>query len=879
LKNTKTSKITTIILTSLLIASTFLILSTSTVAALDTSIPADMIQYDWVSYQHDPEHTNYNPGPGPSAPNIKWKTKIPGVSGYPIAFNGLLFVGARGTTYALDGGTGEIVWTADLSGQVTKIDETYMMIGSTCVLIEDGSIVWEAPADIGDTLQSFSYNIGYVPELKMFMGARGRTLGVEGGKAWNLPDPSQPPTLAWSVTDQMNIMTGFWVYGDGKAFSGSNDGFLYAFDAQTGDLLWKTAATSMFFYCMTYYNGRIYFGGLDNNLNCWDANTGELLWTYNPQTWYGQWSLVLGAAHGMIYGKNQDTYLYAINADTGQLVWRAKGPGIGYSNKITISGDKIYTQMGEYQYRDFLTGEYAFPEYNCYNALTGELIWTLPLETGAPANSDCAAYGNLYLLPKKGSPAIPGYWEYGGGGSLDEVWCISSETVDWPMFMKDPEHTADGAGPTNLALKWKFKTGAMTYASPSIADGVCYVGSLDNKIYALDAETGSQKWTFETEFPVVSSVAVVNDRVYTGADDGNIYCLDADTGAKIWETFAGGVQKNIIYNSIAVVQCRSSPVVVNGKLYVGALDGNLYCLDTNNGNVIWTYQTDGPILAAPAVADNAVYFPSTRGGYPVGWGPEVTEGDFYKLNADTGSVIWHKEIPYVLNRTSAAGNFLLAAPVVADGKVFVRNGFYENFALDAETGNTLWTYLARFNEGTRSQWGGVVQINAPLYAYGMLFMNDYYGVVALNASSGEEVWFAWLSRENLAPALAYAYGRVYTVTEIGALYVLDALTGEKLSYYDQFGYSQMHSAPSLYNGNLYVGCYDWNVYCFGEARLMDGQPAESGPGTIMPEEPQPTEPSVPAETPLITTEVAIIAVIAVAAVIGLVSFWALRKRK
>jgi outer membrane protein assembly factor BamB len=138
------------------------------------------------------------------------------------------------------------------------------------------------------------------------------------------------------------------------------------------------------------------------------------------------------------------------------------------------------------------------------------------------------------------------------------------------------------------------------------------------------------------------------------------------------------------------------------------------------------------------------------------------------------------------------------------------------------------------------------------------------------------VWFAWLSRENLSPALAYAYGRVYTVTEIGALYVLDALTGEKLSYYDQFGYSQMHSAPSLYNGNLYVGCHDWNVYCFGEARLMSGEPVPSA--SISSEQIIP-EPIEAIETPFITTEVAIIAVIAVAAVIGLVSFWALRKRK
>jgi outer membrane protein assembly factor BamB len=57
----------------------------------------------------------------------------------------------------------------------------------------------------------------------------------------------------------------------------------------------------------------------------------------------------------------------------------------------------------------------------------------------------------------------------------------------------------------------------------------------------------------------------------------------------------------------------------------------------------------------------------------------------------------------------------------------------------------------------------------------------------------------------MAQGLAYAYGRIYTVTETKCLYVLDEFTGAKLSYYNNFG-AQMHSMPSLYNGSLYIGC-------------------------------------------------------------------------
>jgi outer membrane protein assembly factor BamB len=822
-------------------------------AQTTTAIPSELLQYEWPEPFHDASHTYFNPGPAPSSPSISWKVSIPGVSGYPIAINGMVFVQASGKTYALDGATGRIVWTNNVTGNMQKIDSTYMAIGRTCVKVADGSTVWTTTLPISG--QSWSTGCGYVPELKMFLDAQ---YGI------SLPDPSQPPVLVYNLTSQANIQVGYPMYGGGKLFIGSNDGFLRAYDAKTGTLLWKTPSSSMFFYGMSYIDGKVVFGGLDNKMVAWDANTGKELWTYNPQTWCGQWAMGTAVAYGMIYEHNQDTYVYAINATTGQMVWRAKGPGIGYSNTLSVAGGKVYVQMGEYQYRDFDTGAYAQPEYNCYDAYTGQLLWSLPLENSAPNNYQCVAYGNLYLIPTTSSPSVPGVWSYTGqssdsGVSLGEVWCIGSTPQDWAMFMNDPAHTGDGAGPTDLALRWTFPTDGQIYSSPAISNGVCYFGSTDSNIYAVDANNGAQKWAFNTTFPVVSSPAIANGKVYTGADSGSIYCIDAATGTQVWKTFAGGITNNVIWNSIAVVQCRSSPVVVNNRVYVGALDGNLYCLDANSGTVLWKCTTNGPIYVAPTVVDNAVYFPSTTGGYPVGWGPTVTNGSLYKLDANTGAVIWQKQIPYVLNATSSAGNFFLSTVTYGNGMVFLRNSFLKTYGINATTGDIIWIYSGQFNPGTPSQAGGVVQINAPLYRYGALYMNDYYGVVCLNALNGSRVWYTWTSRENLSPALAYAYNRIYTVNEIGVLYVLDSITGEKLSYYDQFGYSQMHAAPSLYNGSLYVGVNDFKLYCLGDARIMAAaaqaastQTPSPAPASITEPTPTVTVASTPAPTPVPT---------------------------
>jgi hypothetical protein len=137
-------------------------------------------------------------------------------------------------------------------------------------------------------------------------------------------------------------------------------------------------------------------------------------------------------------------------------------------------------------------------------------------------------------------------------------------------------------------------------------------------------------------------------------------------------------------------------------------------------------------------------------------------------------------------------------------------------------------------------------------------MSDFYGVVCVNATNGQEIWFAWLSRENAAEGLAYSFGRLYTVTENRVLFVIDAQTGAKRSYYDQFG-SQMHSAPSLNNGSAYVGSWDWGLYRFSDSKptpvtpVSTPTPAPTATPTPI-STPTPTAAPTPIPTPIPTVQ-------------------------
>ena len=166
------------------------------------------------------------------------------------------------------------------------------------------------------------------------------------------------------------------------------------------------------------------------------------------------------------------------------------------------------------------------------------------------------------------------------------------------------------------------------------------------------------------------------------------------------------------------------------------------------------------------IVDNAVYV-SASTKYP--------NGTCYKLDANSGSVIWNVTIP---DWSTAPGGNLFASPTVASdlGMVFVRADRCFNYALNATTGQTIWIHKNYVDPGQPLR-GGPEQHDAILYVDSLLYFNNYYVTDCLNATDGSVVWESYLARETVAPGISYAYQRLYFVNQNRVLYVLDAQTG------------------------------------------------------------------------------------------------------
>ena len=265
------------------------------------------------------------------------------------------------------------------------------------------------------------------------------------------------------------------------------------------------------------------------------------------------------------------------------------------------------------------------------------------------------------------------------------------------------------------------------------------------------------------------SPAVVNGVVYFGSDDGNVYALNASTGAKLWS-----------YN--AYWNVASSPAVANGVVYVGCAL-NLCALDASTGALLWSYNI-GFVPSSPAVANGVVYIGSGN------------DGNVYALNASTGALLWSFATTYPIT----------SAPAVANGVVYISSNLNDIYALNASTGALLWSYPTQ---------AGPDYVSSPAVANGVVYVGcggapGGVNVCALNASTGVLLWsYAPVGGTNyVSPAVAN--GVVYVGASDHNVYALNASTGVKLWSYPTG--SSIESAPAVANGVVYIGSDDGNIY-------------------------------------------------------------------
>jgi glucose dehydrogenase len=185
------------------------------------------------------------------------------------------------------------------------------------------------------------------------------------------------------------------------------------------------------------------------------------------------------------------------------------------------------------------------------------------------------------------------------------------------------DNTLYSLDPVTGNVKWT--TPGPTSKTPWLAGALIlndsvYAAAGDGQLYAFNLSDGKQRWVFPASIHSLWTSPITDGKlIYLATLDHEVYALSPDN-KKIW---AVTLDNGII----------GAPSYLDGTLFVGTLSGNLYALNAADGSQKWVKMLDGGIWGTPGTDGENVYVGTVKG----------SAGKFYGLKASTGEIIWTKD--------------------------------------------------------------------------------------------------------------------------------------------------------------------------------------------------------------------------------------------
>lgn len=309
---------------------------------------------------------------------------------------------------------------------------------------------------------------------------------------------------------------------------------------------------------------------------------------------------------------------------------------------------------------------------------------------------------------------------------------------------------------------WKFVCEDEIRGTPAVEQGIVYVGSYDNNLYAVDALNGGFAWKYPTDGGIVSRPVVSDGLVLFGSEDNGLYAIDKRSGSLAW-----------VHHTQAPI--RSSPCVASGHVFIGCDDGFLYAVNISSNQLFWRFESGAPVRSSPVVAADQIYFGNDY-------------GDFFCLGF-TGQPKWRHK----------AKRPIVSSGVVNRGTVYFTAMDSQIYALDGKSGWAVWRF--RMGKGSAS---------TPCIAENFVIAGSADGFIyCVDAGSAREIWRFKTDHQVSGSPLVHK-DSIYCGAADGALYCLEYRTGRLRWKFETGG--AITSSPIVYNDVLYIGSVDHTLY-------------------------------------------------------------------
>ena len=161
-----------------------------------------------------------------------------------------------------------------------------------------------------------------------------------------------------------------------------------------------------------------------------------------------------------------------------------------------------------------------------------------------------------------------------GAASNANNWIHSNGSYDQTRYYPGKQITAANVGKLKPAYVFQTAVLESMETAPIVVDGVMFLTTSFNHVYAIDAATGEEYWHYKHKLgPIVTvccgnnnrGVAIEGGKLFMGTIDAKLVALDAKTGKLLWETQIADPDKG--YSE------TMAPTVIDGKVLIGTNGG------------------------------------------------------------------------------------------------------------------------------------------------------------------------------------------------------------------------------------------------------------------------------------------------------------------
>jgi outer membrane protein assembly factor BamB len=331
-----------------------------------------------------------------------------------------------------------------------------------------------------------------------------------------------------------------------------------------------------------------------------------------------------------------------------------------------------------------------------------------------------------------------------------------------------------------------FETGARIRSAVIADNGRLFFGNENCKFYAIDIAKKQILWTYSADLAVQTRPVIAEHKIIFNAGN-TLYILDSENGNELHKvTYPSEKTERVSHAQFAFND--SYTAVSNGVAYFPALDGALVGINTDTGDIVWTFLSEFP-------------------GY-VTSGINLLDGKLYYVDY-SGSLccvdIKSKQMVY---KTQIYENAF--APMhINDGKIYIAGRSCKVYCIDAKSGELVWSSFS--NDATTWFSGGSVTIGDILYTC----TSDEYALVSFDKNNGDFQRIYSTTVNAYTQPVLYGENIIVAATDVyshNRSFIMEFDTKNHWKLWQCRLEDCVLSSPSIYEGVLYFGSDSGRIY-------------------------------------------------------------------